>query len=84
MTIRLACDLGKAVAALPGHPMDSRCTGTLDALRDGATLIRDSQDLICLLAAEAARDYAHARFKENTAAIENTVLAVHIAAQGGA
>lgn len=53
MTARMAADYGRTVCALPGSPMDPRSAGTLDLLRDGAVLIRDSADLSVLVSCES-------------------------------
>ena len=49
MTAGLARDLGRTLCALPGSPMDSRCAGTLELLRDGAVMICDALDLELLI-----------------------------------
>ncbi len=46
ITARLAADQGREVMAVPGHPMDSRASGGNILLRDGATLIRNADDVI--------------------------------------
>jgi len=46
ITARCAADQGREVMAVPGHPMDSRASGTNILLRDGATLIRGAEDVI--------------------------------------
>ena len=45
MTARLAIELGREVAVLPGFPGDRGSAGVLDLLCDGATPIRDEMDL---------------------------------------
>lgn len=46
ITARNAADLGRDVMAVPGNPMDGRATGCNMLIRDGATLIRDANDII--------------------------------------
>lgn len=46
ITARLAADQGREVMAVPGHPLDSRASGTNLLLRDGATLVRNAEDVI--------------------------------------
>jgi len=46
ITARLAGEQGREVMAVPGHPLDSRASGGNILLRDGATLVRDAQDVI--------------------------------------
>ncbi len=45
MTARLALEAGIAVCALPSSPLEPRASGTNDLLFDGASLIRDAEDL---------------------------------------
>lgn len=46
ITARCAADQGREVMAVPGHPMDSRASGANILLRDGATLVRNLDDVI--------------------------------------
>ncbi|MEM8656371.1 MAG: DNA-processing protein DprA [Pseudomonadota bacterium] len=50
ITARDALDLGRDVLAVPGHPMDARASGCNMLIRDGATLVRDADDVIEALA----------------------------------
>ncbi|WP_296419048.1 DNA-processing protein DprA [Pseudooctadecabacter sp.] len=45
-TARTALDQGRDVLAVPGHPFDARVAGCNMLIRDGATLIRGTQDII--------------------------------------
>jgi DNA processing protein len=45
LTAQKTLQLGKSVLVVPGHPSDSSHLGNLDLLADGATPIRDAQDL---------------------------------------
>jgi DNA processing protein len=46
ITARDASDQGRDVMAVPGHPFDARAAGCNQLLRDGATLIRNAQDIL--------------------------------------
>ena len=46
ITARFAADQGREVLAVPGHPFDARAAGCNMLIRDGATLVRDAQDVI--------------------------------------
>lgn len=45
LTAHIATDQHRPVLVLPGHPMDTRFLGSLDLLREGATLVSDAEDL---------------------------------------
>jgi DNA processing protein len=46
ITARNALDQGRDVLAVPGHPFDARAAGCNLLIRDGATLVRNSSDVI--------------------------------------
>lgn len=46
ITARDSADLGRDVLAVPGHPFDARAAGCNMLIRDGATLVRSSADVI--------------------------------------
>ncbi len=46
ITARCALDQGREVMAVPGHPFDGRAAGCNMLLRDGATLVRNAEDVI--------------------------------------
>lgn len=46
ITARMALDQGREVMAVPGHPIDARASGCNALIRDGATLVRNAQDVI--------------------------------------
>ncbi|MEM9988221.1 MAG: DNA-processing protein DprA [Pseudomonadota bacterium] len=46
ITARLALEQGREVFAVPGSPLDPRCEGTNKLIREGATLIRDVDDVM--------------------------------------
>jgi DNA processing protein len=50
ITARDALDLGRDVLAVPGHPIDPRAAGCNQLIRDGATLVRDADDILEALA----------------------------------
>jgi DNA processing protein len=52
ITARLALDQGREVLAVPGHPFDARAAGCNMLIRDGATLVRGSGDVIEALGGE--------------------------------
>ncbi|MEM6939612.1 MAG: DNA-processing protein DprA [Pseudomonadota bacterium] len=54
ITARDALDQGRDVLAVPGHPFDARAAGCNILLRDGATLVRNADDVIEALMAQAA------------------------------
>lgn len=46
ITARLALEQGREVFAVPGSPLDPRCRGTNDLLRNGATLTETAEDVL--------------------------------------
>lgn len=50
ISARLANELGRLVFAVPGSPLDPRCEGTNNLIRNGATLVTKAQDIIECLA----------------------------------
>ena len=49
ITARDAGDQGREVMAVPGHPFDARASGCNMLIRDGATLIRNAEDVLEVL-----------------------------------
>ena len=45
-TARFASEQGREVFAVPGHPLDPRATGTNNLIRNGATLITSTRDVL--------------------------------------
>jgi len=50
ITARLALEQGREVLAVPGSPLDPRCRGTNDLIRQGATLAETAADVTAALA----------------------------------
>ena len=46
ITARFAADQGREVFAVPGSPLDPRCEGTNRLIRDGASLLMSSRDVL--------------------------------------
>ena len=46
ITAKTALDQGRDVYAVPGHPFDARASGCNILIRDGATLVRNAEDII--------------------------------------
>lgn len=46
ITARNAADFGRLVFAVPGSPLDPRCEGTNGLIKDGATIITMSEDVL--------------------------------------
>jgi DNA processing protein len=55
ITARLALEAGREVFAIPGSPLDPRCRGTNDLIRQGAHLVETAEDVLASLP-EAPRD----------------------------
>jgi DNA processing protein len=49
ITARLAAEQGREVFAVPGSPLDPRCTGTNKLLKEGATLLESAADVLAVL-----------------------------------
>lgn len=49
ITARLAAEQGRDVLAVPGSPLDPRCEGSNDLLREGATLVTGTEDVLAAL-----------------------------------
>jgi DNA processing protein len=88
ITARAALDQGRDVLAVPGHPFDARAAGCNMLIRDGATLVRASRDVIEALdlpqpaAADAGDDAFDAAMAVPAAAPERRTLAETAALHG--
>ena len=54
ITARAAAEQGREVLAVPAHPFDARASGCNILIRDGATLVRNCEDVLLALRADAA------------------------------
>ena len=52
ITAKNALDQGRDVLVVPGHPFDARSSGCNMLLRDGATLVRNAEDVIEALSSQ--------------------------------
>ncbi|PLP58749.1 DNA-protecting protein DprA [Mesorhizobium loti] len=50
ISARLAADMGRLVFAVPGSPLDPRARGTNGLIKDGATLVTETTDILNALA----------------------------------
>jgi DNA processing protein len=57
-TARMALEQGREVFAVPGSPLDPRCRGTNDLIRQGATLTESADDVLRELGQSAPRRLA--------------------------
>ena len=46
ITARMALEQGREVFAIPGSPLDPRCTGTNDLIRQGAVMVEKAADVL--------------------------------------
>ncbi|HCQ63974.1 MAG TPA: DNA-protecting protein DprA [Rhodobacteraceae bacterium] len=58
ITAKTALDQGRDVFAVPGHPFDARASGCNMLIRDGATLVRGTGDVIEALEAQPEAEVA--------------------------
>jgi len=65
ITARLAGEQGREVMAVPGSPLDPRCRGANQLIRQGATLVESAADVDELLAGIAAPSADDYMFKNN-------------------
>ena len=61
ITARFAAEQGREVFAVPGSPMDPRCRGTNDLIRNGATLVEGADDVLTALVGLGGRIPAEPR-----------------------
>lgn len=58
ITARLALEQGREVFAVPGSPLDPRCEGTNGLLKQGATLVTETSDVLAVLSPILGRTLA--------------------------
>ena len=61
ITARLAGEQGRDVFAIPGSPLDPRCRGANDLIRNGATLTECADDVLTELVPARDRRIQHTR-----------------------
>ncbi|MCL4186164.1 MAG: DNA-processing protein DprA [Rhodobacteraceae bacterium] len=76
ITARAALDQARVVMAVPGHPLDPRAAGTNALLREGAVLVRDTEDAAAALAPALATHAADAAARRRVAAPEPAAAAM--------
>ncbi len=75
ITARMALEYGRDVLAVPGSPLDPRCEGTNDLIKQGAGVITSADDVIEALATPRpfamseplAPEYRHYEYEETAA-----------------
>lgn len=56
ITARMANEQGREVFAVPGSPLDPRCEGTNDLLREGASMVTSVEDVLTVLRPMAGQE----------------------------
>ncbi|GAA4766076.1 DNA-processing protein DprA [Novosphingobium ginsenosidimutans] len=89
ITARLAGEAGREVMAVPGSPLDSRSQGCNQLIRDGATLVQRTEDVIELLTSfqgqprlvlrEASKDWELAETADDPADIASLLTTAPVA-----
>ncbi|MFC0340415.1 DNA-processing protein DprA [Paracoccus niistensis] len=79
ITARCGADQGREIMAVPGHPLDARAAGCNALIRDGATLVRNAEDVIGALEASGAM----LRFEDQADADRPTGKAFHSQGEAG-
>lgn len=64
ITARLAGEYGRDVFAVPGSPLDARCHGSNNLIRDGAILTETADDVLAHLRPQIDRQHMSARDTE--------------------
>jgi len=57
ITARMAAQQGREVMAVPGSPLDPRCHGTNDLIRQGATLVERLDDILSVVEPLLRQDF---------------------------
>lgn len=66
ITARMALEQGREVFAVPGSPLDPRCKGTNELIRQGATLTESAQDVIVHISTMRQSRIKHMHDAEST------------------
>jgi DNA processing protein len=77
ITAHFANDYGRDVFAVPGSPMDPRCHGTNQLIREGATMLENVRDILNNLAPMDRLPLAEKQpsmFSENTPDVDSSLL----------
>ncbi|MEA2756326.1 MAG: processing protein [Aliidongia sp.] len=61
ITARFAAEQGREVFAVPGSPLDPRCRGANDLIRNGATLVENVDDVLGALGPQGSTGFAEDR-----------------------
>lgn len=64
ITARMAMEQGREVFAVPGSPMDPRCKGTNQLLREGASIAETAEEVLRGLSSFTKRPFAEAKLPE--------------------
>jgi DNA processing protein len=64
ITARFALEQGREVFSVPGSPLDPRCNGTNDLIRNGATLVETADDVLRELAPHLASPLAEPKLDD--------------------
>lgn len=75
ITARDALDMGREVMAVPGHPFDARAAGCNMLIRDGAVLVRGTEDVLEAIGAARAPRPAGAEVEAVGAVCDGPVAA---------
>ena len=81
ITAQIALDEGRAVFAVPGSPLDPRCRGSNNLLREGATLTESASDVTSRLPPGLAPMTAPLGFAESGAGYDAPVDLAAVVAQ---
>lgn len=74
ITARMANEQGREVFAVPGSPLDPRCEGTNDLLREGASIVTAVEDILGVLAPLAGEAERAPRLFRETPSAESEAL----------
>lgn len=83
ITARDATDLGREVLAVPGHPVDGRAGGCNLLLREGATLVRNVDDVVEVLQRLSPPEPAQVSVSSPTKPMQPDALDVQILSKLG-